>query len=146
ALGRRHRVATAKHDRPAERMSAGAETNAKRSGILAAGNWIVDYTKIIDAWPAQDTLANIVQQTRSNGGSPYNILKNLARLGASFPLSAIGLVGEDEPGQWILDDCRQHGIDTRQLRTTHEAPTSYTDVMTVRSTGRRTFFHHRGSN
>ena len=32
----------------------------ERRGILAAGNFIVDQVKIIDAYPEQDTLANIL--------------------------------------------------------------------------------------
>ncbi len=34
-----------------------------RSGILAGGNWILDRTKIIDVYPAQDALANILAET-----------------------------------------------------------------------------------
>ncbi|HEY5813668.1 MAG TPA: carbohydrate kinase family protein, partial [Terrimicrobiaceae bacterium] len=117
-----------------------------RSGILAGGNWILDQTKIIDVYPAQDALANILAQTSNNGGGPYNVLIDLARLGAPFPLAAAGLVGDDPPGEYIREDCRSHRIDTQLLRVTKEAPTSYTDVMTVKSTGRRTFFHQRGSN
>ena len=56
-----------------------------RSGIIAGGNWIVDHVKLIDTWPPQDALATILSQSWGNGGSPYNVLKNLARLGASFP-------------------------------------------------------------
>jgi sugar/nucleoside kinase (ribokinase family) len=117
-----------------------------RDGILAGGNWILDHTKVIDVYPAQDALANILAETSSNGGGPYNVLKDLARLQAPFPLAAVGLVGDDAAGEYIRRDCQAHGIDTRQLHVTREAPTSYTDVMTVKSTGRRTFFHQRGAN
>ena len=118
----------------------------ERSGILAGGNWIVDRTKMIDVYPAQDALANILQETLSNGGAPYNVLIDLARLQAPFSLVGVGLVGEDAEGEFIRADCRAHGIETRQLYPCKEAPTSYTDVMTVQSTGRRTFFHRRGAN
>jgi sugar/nucleoside kinase (ribokinase family) len=121
-------------------------TSSSRSGILAAGNWIVDAVKLIDAWPQQDTLANIHATTRGTGGSPFNVLIDLALLGADFPLEAAGLVGADADGEWIMAQCRARGIDTRALRRTDAAPTSFTDVMTVRSTGRRTFFHARGAN
>lgn len=117
-----------------------------RSGILAGGNWIIDHVKIIDTWPAQDSLATILRASSGNGGSPYNILKDLAYLQAPFPLSAVGLIGDDENGQSILADCREHRIDTAQLRRTTAAATSYTDVMTAQATGRRTFFHQRGAN
>lgn len=117
-----------------------------RSGILAGGNWIIDHVKILDAWPAQDALASILRESSSNGGSPYNVLKDLARLQAPFPLSAVGLLGDDANGRQILDDCRAHRIDTAQLRATTAAATSYSDVMTDQRTGRRTFFHQRGAN
>ena len=117
-----------------------------RTGILAAGNFIIDYVKMIDAYPEQDMLASIRSETSSNGGGPYNVLKDLAALGASFPLEAAGLVGRDANGDWILRDCVAAKINTQQLRQTELAPTSYTDAMTVASTGRRTFFHQRGAN
>ncbi|MEY4940864.1 MAG: hypothetical protein RIQ93_2599 [Verrucomicrobiota bacterium] len=122
-----------------------ADSNA-RSGILAGGNWIIDHVKILNTWPAQDALANILSEATGNGGSPYNILKDLSRLGARFPLSAAGLIGDDSDGQLILSDCSIEGIDTSQLQRTKSAPTSYSDVMTDQSTGRRTFFHQRGAN
>lgn len=118
----------------------------KRVGILAAGNFIVDYVKLIDLWPEQDTLANISSESQSNGGGPFNLLLDLKALGADFPLEACGLVGQDANGQWIKESCEAAGIDTSQLVYSHLAPSSYTDAMTVESTGRRTFFHQRGTN
>jgi len=117
-----------------------------RAGVVAGGNWIIDHVKVIDSWPPQDALATILQATTSNGGSPYNVLKNLARLGAPFSLAAVGLVGADADGRAIRADCAAHGIDVRGLRVARGAATSSTDVMTVRATGRRTFFHQRGAN
>jgi sugar/nucleoside kinase (ribokinase family) len=120
--------------------------NSSRQGILAAGNWIIDYTKIIDVYPAQDALCNIFSESYGNGGSPYNLLIDLARLEAPFPLEALGLVGDDKDGEAIRADCLRHRIEVGQLRTCKEIHTSYTDVMSVRTTGRRTFFHQRGAN
>jgi len=117
-----------------------------RSGLLAAGNFIRDHAKTIDAWPEQDGLATILGQSVGNGGGPYNVLKDLAKLGAPFPLAAAGLLGDDDDGRAVLADCRALGIDTAQLRAAPGHSTSYTDVITVRGTGRRTFFHHRGAN
>jgi len=118
----------------------------KRCGILAAGNWIIDHVKTIDSWPAQDSLVNILSQESANGGGPYNVLKDLSRLGAKFPLEGLGLIGDDADGRAILADCAAHGIGTGRLQVTPNAPTSFTDVMTVRDTGRRTFFHARAAN
>lgn len=118
----------------------------KRKGILAAGNWIIDLVKIIDIYPTQDALANIIGEGVGNGGSAYNILKNLAKLEANFPLEGVGLIGNDDNGRIILDDCIAHGIKASSILISDQIATSYTDVMTVQGTGRRTFFHNRGAN
>jgi hypothetical protein len=117
-----------------------------RRGLLAGGNWIIDQVKIIDVFPQLEQLANIRSQSQGTGGAPYNVLLNLSGLGAPFPLSAAGRVGKDALGDQILKDCKRRKIDTRFLKATPQAPTSYTDVMTVAGDGRRTFFHHRGAN
>lgn len=118
----------------------------ERKGILAAGNWIVDQVKMIDRYPQQDALANISEQSQANGGSPYNVLKDMALMQVGFPLEGIGLIGSDALGDFIMEDCSKYGIDLQGLKRTEAASTSYTDVMTVKGTGRRTFFHYRGAN
>jgi sugar/nucleoside kinase (ribokinase family) len=124
----------------------GLHGDVSRCGVLAAGNWIVDHVKIVDTWPAQDALATIVSQSDGNGGGPYNMLKNLAKMNCGFPLSGIGLIGRDADAECILRDCAAHDIDRSGLHQTEAAPTSYTDVMTVAGSGRRTFFHQHGAN
>lgn len=115
-------------------------------GLLAAGNFIVDHVKLIDYYPAEEMLASILGEQSSNGGGPYNVLMDLARMGAPFPMEAVGLLGNDAAGDWIVQDCRKQGIDTTQLERREGIVTSYTDAFTVAATGRRTFFHHRGAN
>ncbi|MFV1995261.1 MAG: PfkB family carbohydrate kinase, partial [Verrucomicrobiales bacterium] len=100
-------------------------TSDDRRGLLAGGNFIIDYVKMIDAYPGQDMLASILSESSANGGGPYNVLVDLASMGAEFPLEAAGLVGDDANGQWIFEDCRARGIDTSRLRRTGQAPTSY---------------------
>src|SRR6266850_391210 len=117
-----------------------------RSGLLSGGNWIVDQVKLIDIYPQPEQLGNIRAQSQGTGGAPYNVLVDLAKSGAPFPLFGAGLVGRDTLGEQILEDCREHDIDIRNLSMTAKAPTSYTDVMTEQAQGRRTFFHARGAN
>lgn len=117
-----------------------------RRGLLAGGNWIIDQVKTIDAYPHPEHVSYIHGQYQGTGGSPYNVLLDLAQSGVRFPLYAAGLVGKDELGAQIFADCRKHKIDVSHLAMTSKAPTSYTDVMTERATGRRTFFHLRGAN
>jgi sugar/nucleoside kinase (ribokinase family) len=123
-----------------------AKTGGNRKGLLAGGNWIIDQVKLVDVYPRREQLANIRSQSEGTGGAPYNVLVDLAILGAPFPLMAAGLVGKDALGERILADCQKHRIDAKQLRATPLAPTSYTDVMTEESGGTRTFFHLRGAN
>ena len=115
-------------------------------GLLAGGNWIIDQVKLIDVYPQPEQLGNIRGQSQGTGGAPYNVLIDLAKSGAPFPLSAAGLVGKDSLVEQILDDFRDHKNDVRHLSATPKAPTSYTDVMTEQGHGRRTFFHARGAN
>ncbi len=119
---------------------------SSRSGLLAGGNWIIDQVKLIDVYPRPEQLGNIQSQSQGTGGAPYNVLVDIASLGASFPLHAAGLVGKDALGELILEDCRRHKIDPKHLRQTSDVATSYTDVMTEINGGRRTFFHYRGAN
>jgi sugar/nucleoside kinase (ribokinase family) len=122
------------------------KTKKSRHGLLAGGNWIIDQVKLVDVYPQRESLANISSQSQGTGGAPYNVLVDLAKLGADFPLYAAGFVGKDALGSAIVEDCRKQKIDTKYLRPTDAADTSYTDVMTEVRNGHRTFFHYRGAN
>jgi len=115
-------------------------------GILAGGNWIIDNVKIIDVYPKEDKLANILKESNSNGGAPYSVLKAISKMGFQFPLTGIGVIGDDEKGDYILNECQKLNIESSQIIKVQNSNTSYTDVMTVLGTGRRTFFHSRGAN
>src|SRR6185436_17116748 len=117
------------------------KSSQSRSGLLAGGNWIIDQVKMVDVYPQREQLANIRSQSQGTGGAPFNVLVDLARLKAPFPLSAAGLVGKDILGEEILAICKKHKIDTKLLKPTADASTSNTDVMTEIGNGRRTFFH-----
>ena len=119
---------------------------SSRNGILATGTWLVDTIKILDDFPEQERLCNILSQAKANGGCPYNVLKDLAKMRCGFPLEAVGVLGNDANGEYILNDCKAHGIDVSGMRVLDDCSTSFTDVMTDSKTGKRTFFHCRGSN
>lgn len=116
------------------------------NGIIAGGNFIIDFTRVIDGYPDEETLSSILSLNTGSGGAAYNVLIDLAKMGADFPLYGIGMVGDDNYGKIILNDCRQHGINTEGIKVTRKAGTSFTDVMLSRASGKRTFFHYRGAN
>jgi sugar/nucleoside kinase (ribokinase family) len=119
---------------------------SSRRGICCAGNWIIDHVKTVNVWPAVETLADILAEDLGTGGCPYNVTVDLARFQVGLPVAGIGLVGADADGARIQADTDRFGIDSRHIHTVHDVSTAYTDVITVESTGQRTFFHHRGAN
>jgi len=118
----------------------------ERRGMAGIGTFIMDHVRIIDVWPDQETLANISHEEFSGGGLAHNLVVDVAKYDLGIPLEAVGFVGDDDDGRAIIDLCTSLGIDCTHLKKTTEAPTSYTEVMTVQSSGRRTFFHSRGAN
>lgn len=123
-----------------------AKNTSLRRGLLAGGNWTIERIKLIDVYPQLEQLTNIREEKISTGGAAYNILITLAKSGAPFPLYGAGLVGKDQPGTAIIQDCKNYKIDVRYLSTTTKAQTAYTDVMTEKQSARRALFHFRGAN
>jgi sugar/nucleoside kinase (ribokinase family) len=118
-----------------------------RKGIACGGNWIVDLVKVVDFYPCENALANILAESVGGGGCAHNVVINLAKFDETIELYAVGVVGNDPHGDFLVAECRQFpNIDTSQLRRSSQDRTSYTDVFCVQNTGRRTFFHYRGAN
>ncbi len=114
--------------------------------VAIAGNILLDVVKRIDAWPEEGMLVNISEEKRSVGGCVCNTGIDLKALSTEVAVTAYGKVGMDEYGEWVLGQMQERGIDVSHVAKSVSCPTSYTDVMTVKSTGQRTFFHARGSN
>ncbi len=131
---------------PEENIPEDHIPNHQRIGILSGGNWIIDRVKIVDAYPKRECLANILSESMHNGGAAYNLLTDLSLLGASFPLAGVGLVGDDEDGERILAQCAALRIDASGVRKAPGLRTSFTDVVSEKGSGKRTFFHSRGAN
>lgn len=117
-----------------------------RSGIISAGNWIVDRVKYISNYPEVGTLVSILSESFWNGGAPFNLLIDLSKLGFNFNLKGIGVIGDDKDGFFVLSECLSHGIDISSIRVLKNVSTSYTDVMVDSVSKQRTFFHNHGAN
>lgn len=118
----------------------------ERRGIAVAGNLTVDTVKTIPSYPGPGMLATIGSLRRAVGGCVPNTLLDLARMGDDIKLAAIGRVGDDEPGRYLLDQLRQYGVRTDGVRVSATSATSFSDVISAEDTGERTFFHYRGAN
>ena len=108
-----------------------APASPSRRGLLAAGNFIVDAVVTVGRFPQEETLVDIVAEARTNGGGPFNVLCDLAAMGAGFPLAALGLLGDDDDGRWARAHCAARGIDVTQLRAAPGLATSHTYVVCV---------------
>ena len=117
----------------------------KRKGIALAGNILTDIVKDIESFPKIGMLANITKMSRAVGGCVPNGAIDLARMDPSLPVSAIGRVGDDESGRYVLSMLSKYGINTEQVKISQSRPTGFSDVMNL-PTGERTFFHNRGAN
>jgi len=113
-------------------------------GIAIAGNMVVDHIKYVEAFPSRHTLTTITHTDRSTGGLACNCLLTLSMLDSGLPLKAIGIVGEDDAGDYVISEFAKHpSIDTSRIL--RQGVTTYTDVMTEPD-GARTFFTYRGAS
>lgn len=121
------------------------DRRTERTGVAIAGNLLVDLVKDIAHYPEKGSLADITATSRAVGGCANNTSIDLIKIDPALPVSAIGCVGEDEYGQYILSMLRQHGVNTDGITVTDKHATSFTDVMSLQG-GERTFFTYRGAN
>jgi sugar/nucleoside kinase (ribokinase family) len=108
---------------------------------------VLDLVKVIDYYPPESAIANITAESMGGGGCSFNVTLNLAKFDSRLELYALGVIGNDSYGDFLVDQFRSFPhVHLEQLRRTGRAGTSYTDVFNVASTGHRTFFHYRGAN
>jgi sugar/nucleoside kinase (ribokinase family) len=96
-------------------------------------------------WPERGWLAEIIHSERATGGAPLNVLLTLAKMHVGLPLQAVGLIGEDSDGDYIMAMLDQYHVNRQRVQRTTFAPTSMSQVMTD-PTGQRTFFHSPAAN
>lgn len=117
-----------------------------KKGIAVAGNLIVDQLYPVERFAKAGELATIVRDMRrSTGGCVCNTAVDLAKLDPKMRLAALGRVGTDGAGEYILAQMGKHpNIDLGHIR--REGTTSYTLVIADESTNQRTFYQCRGAN
>lgn len=113
--------------------------------IVFAGNIIVDNVKVIPDWPRQGMLVKIDSFKRSLGGSALNTAYDLKTLDPSLDVKVLGKVGRDDNGDFALSVMSGRGLDVSEVGRA-DGPTTFTDVMTVSTTGARTFFNMHGAD
>ena len=118
----------------------------KREGIAFAGNIITDNVKIVGSYPEKGMLVTIESESLAVGGCAPNTAIDVKKLDPSLKVKVLGRVGKDDKGKYAVKVMKDVGIDVSGVLESLSQPTSYSDVITVKETGERTFFHHRGAN
>ena len=115
----------------------------EREGIAVAGSILVDNLNEISAYPASGELTKILSVSRSVGGCVPNTGIDIKRVAPEITVKAIGKIGNDSNGDYLIDSFQQTGVDT-SLIVKGDMPTSLTDVMSIIG-GQRTFFTYPGA-
>ncbi|MBV9635079.1 MAG: carbohydrate kinase family protein [Methylobacteriaceae bacterium] len=118
---------------------------AGRRGIITGGTWCLDRNKIVDFWPPEDAVSEVLSEEARGGGSACNLATDIKKLDPALPVETIGLVGDDADGRLLRAEASAHGIDCAQLAVTDRAPTHYTDAYASRRSGRRTHIYNPGA-
>jgi len=118
----------------------------KQNGIAIAGNMVVDVLYPIIGHPKPGELTTITEGiSRSTGGALCNVIVDLAMLDPGLRLKALGRIGTDAEGDYVLEKLHAHkNIDTSGVH--REGLTSFTAVMADTIGKQRTFYHYRGAN
>ncbi len=117
----------------------------RTAGFVTGGTWCVDRNKLLEFWPAEDGIAQILASEGRGGGSGCNFAVDIRKLDPGVPVATIGLVGDDEDGRFLLAEADAHGIERRALAVTAAAPTQYTEAYGSLKSGRRTHFYFPGT-
>lgn len=116
---------------------------ANKKGIAVAGTVLVDKINQISAYPASGELTKILSVSRAVGGAVPNVGIDIKRVDPSITVKAVGKIGNDGEGDFLVKTLEENGVDASFL-VRGEKPTSFTDVMSIVG-GQRTFFTYPGA-
>lgn len=114
-----------------------------KTGIAVAGTILVDKINQIAAYPASGELTKILSVSRAVGGAVPNVGIDIKRVDPTIPVKAVGKIGNDSEGDFLVSTLVENGVDA-SLLARGEEPTSFTDVMSIVG-GQRTFFTYPGA-
>jgi 2-dehydro-3-deoxygluconokinase len=120
-----------------ERRSTGRPQLAQNLDVITAGE-----TMVLGVPTRPGRLRHAGSLELKVGGAESNLAIALSRLGLSAGWA--GYLGEDEPGQLVLDRIRAEGVDTSQVRRINEYPTGLYLREQV-GTDVRVYYYRQGS-
>ena len=86
-----------------------------RRGVVAGGTWCVDRNKMVEYWPGEDGLVEILQVEARGGGPGCNLALDMRKLDPAMPVWTIGVVGDDPDGRLLVQEAENAGVEHSQL-------------------------------
>jgi len=104
--------------------------------ILGLGEIVKDWVSIVPRFPKPDEKIDSELEQYFGGGVTANYIVSTSRLGVSS--SFIGAVGDDDAGQFLLEDMKNEGVDTRYLFVKEKARSPVNFIFVIKKTGEKT--------
>lgn len=117
----------------------------ERRGITVAGTILVDKINEISSYPKCGELTKIQNLSLAAGGCVPNVAIDLKKIAPEMEVCALGKVGNDSEGKFLIEALTENGIDVSGILIDEIEKTTFTDVMSV-SGGQRTFFTYLGAD
>jgi sugar/nucleoside kinase (ribokinase family) len=115
-----------------------------RPAVVAAGTYIMDVLgRPVSDLPVGQTARLLEEIVATPAGTAGGTAVDLARLGAR--VYAMGLIGEDLAGDFVVGSLQRAGVDPGGLRRTSAAQTSST-ILPIHPDGSRPAWHVPGAN
>lgn len=117
-----------------------------KKSITFAGSIIVDHNREVDEYPEHSMLVPINKTYNTLGGAVSNSGICMAKLDPKIQINALGVIGDDADGKYILDQFKQYpNINCDQIYY-GKLNSAFTDVISDTTNNTRTFFTYAGAN
>jgi sugar/nucleoside kinase (ribokinase family) len=117
-----------------------------RSGVITGGTWCADHNKIVEFWPDEDQVVEIISEDINGGGSGCNLAIDLKKLDPKIGVETVGIIGDDEDGRVLIAEADAYNIERSRLQVVEGVRTNYTDAYTSHRSGRRTHIFLQGTS
>ncbi len=114
----------------------------KKYDVATIGHALIDIRFIVSRFVGPDEESEIIQQTRSTGGSATNVAIDVAKLGGRSAI--IAKVGLDGFGRMIIDELMREKVDVSGVKVSI-SDTGFT-VVIIDSTGKTIMYGYKGAS
>lgn len=114
------------------------ESQTGHFDVVGLGYAALDYLGIVPRYPDLDEKMLMTEFIRQGGGITATAMATVGRLGGRARY--IGKVGDDDFGQFIVDELARDNVDTTRVAVSQGASSQFSFVVVDQQTGKRTIF------